>query len=64
MSPDNFLVHQFHLNPSAVLGKIDAQAAAIRETREAIMRRFRERLHAPNFADVVEGRRNEDEQAF
>jgi len=56
MSPDVFLVHQYHLNPSAVLDKIDAQAAAIRETRETIIERFRERLQATSFADILEGK--------
>jgi len=55
MSPDDFLIHQYHLNPEAVLDKIDAQASAIRETRQAVIKRFRERLQAPNFADIVEG---------
>jgi len=31
MSPDEFLIHQYHLNPGAVLDKLDAQAVAIRE---------------------------------
>ncbi len=56
MSPDDFLVHQYYLNPSAVLDKLDAQAAAIRETRDTVIERFRERLQASNFADVVGGK--------
>ena len=56
MSPDDFLVHQYHLNPEAVLDKIDAQAAAIRETRDTVVKRFREHLQAPRFADIVEGK--------
>jgi hypothetical protein len=28
MSPDEFLIHQYHLNPGAVLDKLDAQAVA------------------------------------
>jgi predicted nucleic acid-binding protein len=58
MCPDEFLVHQFHLNPEAVLDKIDAQAAAIHETRDTVVKRFRERLQASNFADVVEGKKD------
>ena len=58
MSPDEFLVHQFHLNSEAVLDKIAAQAAAIRETQDTVMKRFRDRLQAPNFADVVSGKKN------
>ncbi len=56
MSPDDFLVHQFHLNREAVLDKLDAQAAAIRETREMVVKRFRDHLQAPTFADIVEGK--------
>lgn len=56
MSPDDFLVHQYHLNPGTVLDKIDAQAAAIRETRKTVIERFRNRLQAPKFADIVEGK--------
>lgn len=59
ISPDEFLVNQYHLNPQAVLDKIDAQAAAIRETRDAVIRRFRERIQAPRFADVLEGKASE-----
>jgi predicted nucleic acid-binding protein len=40
MSPDEFLIHQYHLNPAAVLDKLDAQAVAIRETRAAVTQRF------------------------
>jgi predicted nucleic acid-binding protein len=57
MLPDEFLVHQYHLNPAAVLDKIDAQAAAIRKSREVVTQLFRERLQAPNFADLVEGKK-------
>jgi len=57
--PDEFLVNQYHLNPQAVLDKIDAQAAAIRETRGAVIRRFRERILAPAFADILEGKESD-----
>jgi predicted nucleic acid-binding protein len=56
MSPDDFFVNQYHLSPQTVLDKIDAQAAAIRDKRETIIRRFRERLQAPAFADILEGK--------
>ena|SRR5271168_5163330 len=56
MVPDQFLVHQYYLNRQCVLDKIDAQAVAIRETREGIVKRFRERLQAPKFAGAVEGK--------
>ncbi len=58
MSPDDFLVHQYYLNPEGVLDKLDAQATAIREPRETVIKRFRERLQAPNFADIVEGKKD------
>jgi predicted nucleic acid-binding protein len=61
VSPDQFLVHQYHLNRQGVLDKIDAQAAAIRETRETVVKRFRERLQAPKFADIVEGKEDAPE---
>ena len=59
MCPDEFLVHQYHLNPESLLEKIDAQAAAIRENREAVMKRFRVLLQSPKFADVVEGKKDD-----
>jgi len=62
MSPDEFLVHQYHLNPEALLDKIDAQAAAIRETRDAVIERFRKRLQAPQFADIVEGKKDNQKE--
>jgi hypothetical protein len=61
MSPDEFLVNQYHLNPQCMLDKIDAQVAAIRETRDAVIRRFRELLQAPTFADILEGKGNDIE---
>jgi predicted nucleic acid-binding protein len=61
MSPDDFLVHQYHLNPVVLLDKLDAQAAAIRETRDKIIGRFRERLQATKFADILDGRDNVSE---
>ena len=54
MTPDEFLIHQYYLNPEAVLDKLDAQAVAIRETRETITQRFRDRFQAPSFADLIE----------
>jgi hypothetical protein len=56
MSPDQFLIHQYHLSPQGVLDKIDAQAVAIGETRKTIAERFRKRLQAPNFADILDGK--------
>ena len=36
-TPDDFLTHQFHLNPAQVLEKLDAQAAAIRQGRDQVI---------------------------
>jgi predicted nucleic acid-binding protein len=54
--PDEFLAHQFHMNPDLVLEKLDAQAAAIKKDREAVIALLRKRVQAPNFADLVAGR--------
>ena len=56
MSPDEFLVNQFHLNPESVLDKLDAQAAAIRNERTQIITRLKDRLQAPKFASLIEAR--------
>lgn len=53
-TPDEFLVHQFHLNPDLVLEKIDFQAAAIRQPREAIIKRLRNLGQAAAFADLLQ----------
>jgi PIN domain-containing protein len=58
MSPDDFLANQYCYNPEAVLAKLDAQAGAIRETRATVIKRFRDRLQSPHFADMVEGQEN------
>jgi len=55
-TPDEFLVHQFHLNPELVLEKIDAQATAIRQERTQIIGRLRNLAQAPNFADLLSSR--------
>ena len=39
-SPDDFLVHQFHLNSNLLLEKFDEQASLIREEREKLLARF------------------------
>ncbi|PYX10986.1 MAG: hypothetical protein DMG88_00550 [Acidobacteria bacterium] len=56
MSPDEFLEHQFHLSPEAVLDKIDAQASAIRNERRQVIERLKQRLQAPKFAALIESR--------
>jgi putative PIN family toxin of toxin-antitoxin system len=39
--PDEFLVHQFHLNAEQVLEKLDTQAAAIQKERPYIIERLK-----------------------
>lgn len=51
-SPDEFLVHQYHLNPEVVLEKLDAQATGIREQRQSILNRLK--TPVPLFASMVE----------
>jgi predicted nucleic acid-binding protein len=50
--PDQFLVHQYHLNPEVVLEKIDAQATGIRQQRQNILDRLKTLV--PSFANIVE----------
>lgn len=38
LSADDFLVHQYHLNPQIMLEKLDRQAAGIRQQREDILK--------------------------
>jgi len=51
-TPDEFLVHQYHLNPEVVLDKLNAQAIGIREQRKDILKRLKN--HVPQFAKMVE----------
>jgi len=51
-NPDDFLIHQFHLNPPQVLDKLDAQASGIRKSRPAIIQLLRPMV--PNFVGLVE----------
>jgi predicted nucleic acid-binding protein len=51
-TPDEFLVHQYHLNPGVVLEKLDAQATGIREQRQGILNRLK--VPAPTFVNMVE----------
>jgi predicted nucleic acid-binding protein len=50
-TPDDFLVHQFHLNPPLVIDKLDQQAAVIRKTRNEMICKLK-RL-TPQFADLL-----------
>lgn len=51
-APDDFLVHQYHLNPGLVLEKLDNQAAAIGEERGYIAERLK--LLAPRFVSLID----------
>jgi predicted nucleic acid-binding protein len=51
-SPDDFLIHQFHLNPAQVLEKIDAQASAINQSRPLIITLLR--VMCPGFAGLLQ----------
>ena len=57
-SPDDFLIHQYHLNPDVIIEKIDTQASAIGQQRSALLDRlerilpafvqlFREKIGSP-----------------
>jgi predicted nucleic acid-binding protein len=51
-SADDFLIHQFHLNLSLVLDKLDGQAVNIHRQRSDILSTLR--LVAPKFVTLVE----------
>jgi predicted nucleic acid-binding protein len=53
-SPDEFLVHQFHLNPERILEVLDAQASGIGQDRAAVLKRLRPVL--PEFVTLASGR--------
>ena len=53
-TPDEFLIHQFTLSEDQVLEKLDAQAAAIRRDRLAILGTLKKM--APKFAKIIEER--------
>ena len=50
-SPDEFLLHQYHLNPWTMLEKLDNQASAIGQSRTSIIQRLKET--APLFVKAV-----------
>lgn len=50
--PDEFLVHQYHLNPEVVLEKLDAQATGIKQQRTDVLNRLK--TTAPRFVEMVE----------
>ena len=51
-TPDDFLIHQFHLNPAQILEKLDAQASGIRKSRPEILSLLR--VMVPNFVSLIE----------
>ncbi|HSM84559.1 MAG TPA: PIN domain-containing protein, partial [Candidatus Limnocylindrales bacterium] len=51
-TPDEFLGHQFHLNPPLILDKLDQQAAAIGKPREYIICRLK--TVTPQFCNLLE----------
>lgn len=55
-TPDEFLLHQYHLNPWMVLEKLDNQASAIGESRTKILERFQR--PAPFFVRAVRERQS------
>jgi predicted nucleic acid-binding protein len=50
-SPDEFLIHQFHLNPYQILEKLNAQAIAIRRRRDEILSSLKR--VTPKFVDLI-----------
>lgn len=52
--PDDFLIHQFHLNPDQVLEKLDSQALTIQKTREQVIEGLRRMV--PKFAGLASER--------
>ena len=50
-TPDDFLVHQFHLNPSLVMEKLDQQGAAINQGRLVVVTKLK--VMIPQFAELV-----------
>ncbi len=54
LSADDFLVHQYHLNPDVMLEKLDRQAAGIRKRRSEILQYLQK--SAPTFCQVCSRR--------
>lgn len=50
-SPDDFLIHQYHLRPDVIAEKIDTQASAIGQTRSALLDRLKRTL--PAFVELL-----------
>jgi predicted nucleic acid-binding protein len=54
LSADDFLVHQYHLNPEVMLEKLDRQAAGIRKRRFEILQYLQK--SAPTFCQICSRR--------
>jgi hypothetical protein len=54
LSADDFLVHQYHLNPEVMLEKLDRQAAGIRKRRFEILQHLQK--SAPTFCQICSKR--------
>jgi predicted nucleic acid-binding protein len=50
-TPDDFLIHQYHLGPQLVLDKLDDQGAGISQNRAFVVASLRH--SAPNFCELV-----------
>jgi hypothetical protein len=51
-SADDFLIHQFHLNPYLVFERLDSQAVNIRRERKDILSTLK--IITPKFVELVE----------
>jgi len=58
-SPDDFLIHQYHLNPDVVAEKIDTQASAIGQQRSVLLGLLARTL--PAFVELLKERQNRAE---
>jgi predicted nucleic acid-binding protein len=52
-TPDNFLVHQFHLCPDQILDKLDEQSAGIHQERTYLLQTLKKMV--PKFVALLEG---------
>src|SRR5262249_24354569 len=58
-TPDDFLIHQYHLNPVFVLQKLDEQASALREERTNLLERLKR--VAPQFVELIQPKPQDQE---
>ncbi len=55
-NPDEFLVHQFHMNPDIVMLKVEEQAVAIGQHPKHVTAKLRDLIHATEFANLIDDR--------